>query len=92
MICKLDPNKAHGYDMISIHMSKMSDNTIVEPIFTIFKKKKAQNVEHVRMTGKNEIFKLYLNNATNKTPKAIVQFGFFQSELRFSNVSYMVTC
>ena len=44
------------------------------------------------MTGKNEIFKLYLNNATNKTPKAIVQFGFFQSELRFSNVSYMVTC
>ena len=39
MICKLDPNKAHGYDMISIHMSKMSDNTIVEPLFTIFKKK-----------------------------------------------------
>ena len=45
MICKLDPNKAHGYDMISIHMSKMSDNTIVEPLFTIFKKKKKNNLK-----------------------------------------------
>ena len=37
IICKLDPNKAHGHDMISICMLKMSGDTITEPLFKIFK-------------------------------------------------------
>ena len=37
VICKLDPNKAHGHDMISIRMLKMSVDTIIEPLFKIFK-------------------------------------------------------
>ena len=37
IICKLDPNKAHGNDMISIRMLKMSSDTIIEPLFKIFK-------------------------------------------------------
>ena len=36
-ICKLDPNKAHGHDMISIRMLKMPDDAIIEPLFKIFK-------------------------------------------------------
>ena len=37
IICKLDHNKAHDHDMISIRMLKISGNTIVEPLFKIFK-------------------------------------------------------
>ena len=37
IICKLDPNKAHDHDMISICMLKISGNTIIEPLFKIFK-------------------------------------------------------
>ena len=37
IICKLDPNKAHGHDMISIRMLKMSGDAIIEPLFKIFK-------------------------------------------------------
>ena len=37
IICKLDPNKAHGHDMISIRMLKMSDDAIIEPLLKIFK-------------------------------------------------------
>ena len=35
IICKLDPNKAHGHDMISISMLKMSGDAIIE-LFKIF--------------------------------------------------------
>ena len=31
------PIKAHGLDMISIHMVKMSGNAIIKPLFKIFK-------------------------------------------------------
>ena len=36
--CKLDPNKAHGDDMIIIRMLKVSDDVIIEPLFTFFQK------------------------------------------------------
>ena len=36
IICKLNPNKAHGHDMISIRMLKMSGDAIVDPLFKIF--------------------------------------------------------
>ena len=37
IIFRLNVIKAHGHDMISIHMLKMSGGAITEPIFTIFK-------------------------------------------------------
>ena len=37
IICRLDPNKAHGHDVISIHMLKMFGDAIIEPLFKIFK-------------------------------------------------------
>ena len=37
IICKLDPDKAHGHDMISISMLKVSGDAIIEPLFKIFK-------------------------------------------------------
>ena len=36
IIYKLDPTKAHGHDMISIRMLKMSGDAIIEPFFKIF--------------------------------------------------------
>ena len=78
IICKLDPNKAHGYDMISCHMLKMSGDAIIEPLFKIFK---------------NWLnYGIFLKKATSKTSKTIVQSVFFQSVARFSNVSCTVTC
>ena len=37
IICKLDPNKVHGHDMISICILKMSSDFLIEPVFKIFK-------------------------------------------------------
>ena len=37
IICKLDPNKGHGHDMISIRMLKVSGDAIIKPLFKIFK-------------------------------------------------------
>ena len=37
IICKIDPNKAHGHDIISILMLKVSGDAIIEPVFKIFK-------------------------------------------------------
>ena len=36
VIHKLDPNKAHGHDKISIHMLKLSDKAICKPLHMIF--------------------------------------------------------
>ena len=36
IIYYLDPNKAHGYDMISIHMLKICDKSICKPLGLIF--------------------------------------------------------
>ena len=38
IICKLDPNKSHGHDLISIRMLKVSGDVIIEHLFKIFKK------------------------------------------------------
>ena len=37
IICKLDSNNAHGHDMISICVLKMSGDAVIEPLFNIFK-------------------------------------------------------
>ena len=37
IIKKLDPNKAHGHDKISIHMLKVRGDSIKRPLATIFK-------------------------------------------------------
>ena len=65
IICKHDPNKAHGHDMISICMLKMSGDAIIEPLFKIFKN--CLNVEYFGMTGKKETLYRFLKKATNKT-------------------------
>ena len=36
IICKLYPNKAHGHDMISIPMLKVTGDAIIKPFFKIF--------------------------------------------------------
>ena len=37
IICKRDPYKAHGHDMIGIRMVKVPGDAIIEPLFKIFK-------------------------------------------------------
>ena len=65
---KLDPNKAHGHDMISIRMLKICGNSIYKPLQLIFRScikngkfpsewKKA-NVVPVHKKGKNKLWKI----------------------------------
>ena len=37
IICKLDHNKAHGHDMISIRILKVFGDAIIQPLYKIFK-------------------------------------------------------
>ena len=37
IICKLNPNKAHGHDGISIRMIQLSRESIVKPLFILFR-------------------------------------------------------
>ena len=69
IICKLDCNKAHGHDMISIRTLKMSENVdaIIEPLFKIFKN--CLNVEHFQMTGKKEALYRFLKRQQIKHQK-----------------------
>ena len=90
IVCKLDPSKAHGHDMISIRMLKMSGDAIIEPLFTIFKNCLKCGIfpDDGRRGKILPIFK----KDENKTSKLIVQSLFFQFVARFSSVSYMITC
>ena len=36
VIMKLDPNKVHGHDQISIHMLQICDKAIYKPLHSIF--------------------------------------------------------
>ena len=38
IIQSLDSNKAHGHDMISIHMLKICGKSIIKPLLMIYKK------------------------------------------------------
>ena len=44
IICKLNPSKAHGHDMISIRMLKISSDAIIEPLQNIQKLLKMWNI------------------------------------------------
>ena len=63
IICIVDPNKVHGYDMVYISMLKMSGNTIIELLFTIFK----NCLNYFWMIGKKENIVYMFKKATNKT-------------------------
>ena len=90
IIWKLDPNKAHGCDIISIHMLKMSGNAIIEPFFKIFKNCLKCGIFSDDWKKGNivPIFK----QGDKKTSKTITQSLFFQSGVRFLNRSYTITC
>ena len=69
IICSLDPNKAHGYDMISICMLKICDKSICEPLELIFQfcikhgkfpnERKIANVVPVHKKNDKQILKNY---------------------------------
>ena len=85
-----DPSKAHGHDIISISMLKMSGDAVIEPLVTNFKNYLKCGI--FPDDWKKEILYLYLEKVTNKTSKTIVQSLFFQSAARFLNVSCTITC
>ena len=68
IICRLVPNKAHGYDMISICMLKMSGETIIKLLQIIQKLLKMWNISRWLEKRKHRFFK----KVTNKISKIIV--------------------
>ena len=88
IICKLDPNKAHGQywhaENVWRRYNWISFNNI----------QKLLKMWHIS-GWLDKRYHLYLKKAINKTSnivKNIVESLFFQSAARFSNVSYMITC
>ena len=69
IICSLDPNKAHSYDMISICTLKICDKSICKPLELIFQPCIKQGMFHnewkmadvvpVHMKSDNQILKNY---------------------------------
>ena len=76
--------------MSSIHMLKMSGDTIIELFFKIFENYLICGI--FRDDGKKEKLYQFLKKETKKTSKTIAQSFFFQSVARFSNASYTITC
>ena len=69
IIQKLDPNKAHGHDMISIRMLKICGNSVYKPLQLIFQsciengkfpfERKKANVAPVHKKGNNQTLENY---------------------------------
>ena len=86
IINDLDPNKAHGHDMLSIRMIKLCGNSICKPLSIIFNDclsegkflsdwKKAHVALVLKKGGKNFIF----------------LFPYFQSAVNVSSVSFIMS-
>ena len=89
IICKLDPNKAHGHDIISIRTLKMSGKAITEPLFKIFKDclKRGIFPDDWKKGNVVPIFKKDdKQNIKNYRPVSLLP-----TVARFSNVSYTIT-
>ena len=70
--------------MMSIRILKMPGDTIIEPLFKIFKN--CLNCGILPHDCNKENIVPIFKKATNKASKTIVQSLFFQSVARFSNV------
>ena len=80
IICKLELNKAHGHDMISICMLKMSGTPQLNQFSQLFKNWLKCGIFPVDLKKGN-------TESTNKTSKTFVQSLFFQSAAKLLNVS-----
>ena len=91
IICKLDPNKAHGYDVISIGMLKMSGDAIIEPLFKI-SKNIPRNIQKIYSNDwkKGNLVPIFKKDR-KQSIKNCRPLSLFQSVARFPNVSYTIT-
>ena len=89
IVCKLDPNKAHGHDMISFRMLKMSGGAIIEPLFKIFKNCLKCGIfpDDLKKGNIVPIFK----KGDKQNIKNYRQVFLFQSVVTFS-IIYTITC
>ena len=87
IIRKNDPKKAYGHDMISIHLLKMSGDAIIEPLFKVFKNCLKCGIfpDDWKKGNIAPIFK----KGDKQTSKTIAQYLFFQTVVKFLNVSYI---
>ena len=81
-IKKLDPNKAHGYDMMSIRMLKLSVDSVWKPLEIIFKNCLKEGIFPDEWKKANRSTKKIIN----KSYLIIDQFPFFQFVVRYLNV------
>ena len=81
-IKKLDPNKAHGHDMMSIRMLKLSGDSIWKPLEIIFKNCLKEGIFPDEWKRANQSTKKKIN----KSYLIIDQFPFFQFVVRYLNV------
>ena len=66
MIQKLDPNKAHSKDMISIRMSKICGGRIIKLLQMIFKSCIENGISHFLMSGRKQMLFPFSKEVTNE--------------------------
>ena len=84
IIQNLDPNKAHGHDMIIIRMLKICGNSIYKPLQLIFRSCIDNGNSH--LNGKKLMLFPFIRRVINKLWKITVLCLCFQFVVRFSNV------
>ena len=84
IIHNLDPNKAHGHDMISIRMLKIWVSSLYKPLQLIFRP--CIETENPRLSGKKLMLFQFIGKAINKLWKITVLCLCFEFAVRFSKV------
>ena len=89
-ISKLDSNKAHGDDMISIGMFKLCDNSICKPLSTIFKSCLTLDIFSSEWEEGN-VVPIHKKTTSNVLKTADLSL-FSQSVAKFKNVLFTTRC
>ena len=89
-ISRLNPNKAHGHDMLSIRMIKLCGNSIWKPLSIIFK----DCLSEGKFPHEWKKLKLYpyIRKETNRVWKNIGQSLYSLFAAKFLSVSFIMKC
>ena len=88
IINKLDPNKAHGHDMISIRVIKLFGDSIYKPLEMNFKSSLNQRIFPVEWKMYYQCIRMVIINVWKTTNR----FLFYQCLAKYLKDSFMTLC
>ena len=91
IIRNLDPNKAHGDDMISIRMLNICDESICKPLGIIFRSC-LENGKFPSQWEKANMIPVFKKKTTDKKQRTIAPFLYCLFLAKYLKGSYMTVC